>query len=215
MIFLSKALHGTQRWIKFLLDRLLSGLALLLLAPLLLVVYGLVRVFMGSPVLFRQERAGQWGDRFICYKYRTMTQACSSDGQLLSDEQRLTAFGRLLRRLKIDELPQLWNIFRGDMSFVGPRPTLGDQVDAYDSYEKQRLTVKPGLTGWVQVNGGVRLSWPDRIHLDIWYIQRWSLWLDLLILVRTLGVIIWGEQPSAKALEIALKKTTERTTVSS
>ena len=161
---------------------------------------------MGSPIFFTQERAGYLGKTFTCYKFRTMTDAKDKNGQLLPDADRITALGRLFRRLKIDELPQLWNIFTGDMSFVGPRPTLPSQVTHYDAYAKQRLTVTPGLTGWAQVNGNIQLSWPDRIHLDIWYVEHWSLWLDFAILFKTLGVVIWGEQSSQKALDRALEK---------
>lgn len=193
-----------QRKLKSLADRLFAGLILALLFPLLAVVYLLVRAFMGTPVFFTQTRAGYRGRVFTCYKFRTMTDARSLNGQLLPDEARLTRFGKLLRRLKIDELPQLWNIAAGDMSFVGPRPTLPVQVESYDTYARQRLKVKPGLTGWAQVNGNIQLSWPDRIHLDVWYINHRSLWLDLVILFKTLGVVIWGEHSSEKALRVAL-----------
>lgn len=193
-----------QFWIKAGLDRAISGVVLLLLLPVLLLVAVLVRVFMGAPIFFTQERAGYKGQTFICYKFRTMTNATGTDGQLLPDADRLTGLGKLFRRLKVDELPQIWNIFMGDMSFVGPRPTLPMQVASYDAYSWQRLTVTPGLTGWAQVNGNIRLSWPDRIHLDVWYVKHWSLWLDLVILFKTLGVVIWGEHSSPKALDIAL-----------
>ncbi len=198
--------HLIQRRIKCVLDQITAGLILILLTPLLVLVYILVQIFMGSPAFFTQERVGHRAKVFTCYKFRTMTDAHSSDGQLLSDEARLTAFGQLLRRLKIDELPQLWNICTGDMSFVGPRPTLPAQVSKYDAYSLQRLAVKPGLTGWAQVSGNIQLSWSDRIHLDVWYINHWSIWLDFKILFKTLGVVIWGERPSEKALQEAMKK---------
>ena len=193
-----------QYWIKYSFDRAVSGLVLFLLLPLLVVVAVLVRIFMGAPIFFTQERAGYQGRPFVCYKFRTMTDARDASGRLLSDTDRLTGIGKLFRRLKVDELPQLWNIFSGDMSFVGPRPTLPVQVENYDAYARQRLAVIPGLTGWAQVNGNIQLSWPDRIHLDVWYVKHWSLWLDFVILFKTLGVVIWGEHSSPKALDIAL-----------
>ena len=197
-----------QYWVKYGFDRAVAGLVLLLLLPIFLVVAVLVRVFMGAPIFFTQERAGFQGQTFVCYKFRTMTDARDTSGRLLPDADRLTGLGKLFRRLKVDELPQLWNIFAGDMSFVGPRPTLPVQVANYDAYARQRLTVTPGLTGWAQVNGNIQLSWPDRIHLDVWYVKHWSLWLDFVILFKTLGVVLWGEQwgeqSSPKALDMAL-----------
>lgn len=211
-----RQLYLIQCWIKYLLDRTIAGLTLILLTPFLILAYIMVRIFMGYPAFFTQERVGHRAKAFTCYKFRTMTNARSINGQLLSDEYRLTRFGRLLRRLKIDELPQLWNIFTGDMSFVGPRPTLPDQVSKYDAYSLQRLAVKPGLTGWAQVNGNIQLSWSDRIHLDIWYISHWSIWLDCKILFKTFSVIIWGEHPSEKALEAAKQSLPlEKTDISS
>ena len=192
-----------QTLIKWVLDRLMSAIALLILSPLMLIVTLAIYTCMGRPILFKQPRAGKNNRIFTCYKFRTMTNACDFEGNSLPDQQRLTKMGQFLRRTKLDELPQLWNVLIGDMSFVGPRPTLPEQVQDYDDFQKRRLLVCPGITGWAQVNGNIQLNWPERIFLDIWYIDHWSLWLDIVILIKTIAVVIWGEHPAKKVLEEA------------
>ncbi len=196
-----------SRLIKSVLDRVIALLALLVLSPLLLVVAVIVRIGMGSPILFSQYRVGKEGLIFKVYKFRSMTDARDADGNMLPDEERLTAFGKLLRRSKLDETLQLWNILKGEMSFVGPRPTVPEQVQNYNDLQKCRLLVHPGLTGWAQVNGNTELTWDERICLDLWYLTYHSLWLDFVIIIKTLGVVIWGEHRNEKPLKKAVKFT--------
>ncbi|MDJ0647696.1 MAG: sugar transferase [Xenococcaceae cyanobacterium MO_188.B19] len=192
-----------QRLIKYLIDRLMAAIALLLTSPLLLLTAIIIYLRMGRPIIFSQIRAGKDGRPFTIYKFRTMTDDRDEAGNLLPDEERLISLGRLLRRLKIDELLQLWNVLQGDISFVGPRPTISQQVADYDDFQRRRLNVLPGITGWAQVHGNIQLTWPERIFLDLWYIDHWSVRLDLVILIKTVGVVIWGEHPVAKKLEEA------------
>jgi lipopolysaccharide/colanic/teichoic acid biosynthesis glycosyltransferase len=194
--------HSFQ-FLKSIIDRLMAAIALIILSPLLLLTAIGVYFFLGKPIFFSQIRAGKYGHTFKIYKFRSMTDEKDEEGNLFSDEKRLTNFGKFLRRVKIDELPQLWNVVQGDLSFVGPRPTLPEQVEKYNDFQKQRLNVTPGLSGWAQVNGNIQLTWNERIYLDVWYIDHWSLWLDFLILVKTIGVIINGEYPTHTALEKA------------
>ena len=201
--FRSLDLLNFSRFIKYLLDRIIAAIALLLLSPLLLLTAIVIYLRMGRPIIFSQTRAGQQNHIFTIYKFRTMTDERDEEGNLLPDEQRLIPLGQLLRRVKIDELLQLWNVVTGDISFVGPRPTLPEQVEDYDNFQRRRLTVLPGITGWAQVHGNIQLTWPERIFLDVWYIDHWSLWLDLVILIKTIGVVIWGEHPVEKKLEEA------------
>lgn len=165
------------------------GLALVLLvtlAPVMVILALLIRLRLGSPVLFTQERPGWQGRPFTLYKFRTMTVTRGPDGALLPDGQRLPPFGRLLRSTSLDELPELWNILRGDMSFVGPRPLLMAYLERYTPEQARRHEVRPGLTGWAQVNGRNTQSWEDRFAHDLWYVENRSFLLDLRILVRTL-----------------------------
>jgi len=155
--------------------------------PLALLAAGAVRLSMGSPVLFRQQRSGYRGREFTIVKFRTM-RAARYEGE--SDLGRDTPVGRLLRGLSLDEIPQLWNVLRGDMSLIGPRPTLPEQVRCYDQRQRGRLAVRPGITGWAQVNGRNSISWPERITLDLWYIEHRSVWLDLRILWLTVVNVI-------------------------
>jgi lipopolysaccharide/colanic/teichoic acid biosynthesis glycosyltransferase len=182
--------------VKRILDVVVSALALVILSPIMLAVALLVRVREGPPVLFRQTRVGLHGRRFDVLKFRTMaTDAEARHAELadrsdprafkLDDDPRITPTGRFLRRTSLDELPQLWNVVRGDMSIVGPRPTLRYQVETYDERQRHRLDVKPGITGWAQVNGRARLLWSERIELDLWYVENRSALLDLKILLRT------------------------------
>ena len=183
---------------KRLFDLLLSfGLLLVLALPLLL-LWVLVRRKLGSPVLFRQIRPGQHGRPFMMVKFRTMTDECGADGELLPDAQRLTAFGRFLRATSLDELPELWNVLRGEMSLVGPRPLLMEYLPLYSPEQARRHEVRPGITGWAQVNGRNALSWEERFKLDVWYVDHRSLGLDLRILWLTLRKVIVREGINAK-----------------
>lgn len=164
-------------------DVLVAGIALVVLSPVIAVIAVLIRVRMGAPVLFRQLRTGWRGDEFTIVKFRTMRDERYAGEP---DADRLTTVGTWLRRTSLDELPQLVNVLRGEMSLIGPRPTLPEQVARYSDHQRRRLEVRPGLTGWAQVNGRNALSWPDRIELDIWYIDNRSLRIDARIVARTL-----------------------------
>ena len=161
-------------------------LALAVLSPLLFSLAALVRVCLGSPVLFRQRRPGLRGKPFVLYKFRTMAETCDAQGDLLPDEKRLTPFGRFLRSTSLDELPALLNVLRGEMSIVGPRPLLMRYLDRYTPEQRRRQEVKPGITGWAQVNGRNNLSWEDKFALDVWYVDHQALALDLKIVLLTL-----------------------------
>jgi lipopolysaccharide/colanic/teichoic acid biosynthesis glycosyltransferase len=174
-----------------------AGLALLLLAPLLLGVALLVRWRLGRPVLFVQERPGLHGRPFRLVKFRTMTDARGPDGTLLPDAARLPRFGRMLRATSLDELPELWNVLRGDMSLVGPRPLLMDYLPLYSPEQARRHEVRPGLTGWAAVNGRNATSWEERFRLDVWYVDHRSFRLDLKILALTLVKVVRREGISA------------------
>ncbi|MBV6623976.1 MAG: sugar transferase [Rivularia sp. (in: Bacteria)] len=204
-----KELRGEDRRvsyaIKSILDRTIAAIMLLCLTPILIIVAIAVHLGMGDPILFTQTRCGRNAKIFKIYKFRSMTNECDADGNLLEDEDRLTSFGKFIRRFKLDEILQLWNIVKGDMSFVGPRPTLPEQVRDYYSWQKERLKVTPGLTGWSQVNGNVNYSWTERICMDIWYLHNWSLWLDMRILIKTASVVIWGEHKNHRAFNQAWK----------
>lgn len=178
--------RGWRRIVKVALDRTMSGLLLLLLSPVMAAITVLIRLAMGSPVLFRQQRPGLYRKPFVLLKFRTMCEARDRAGELLPDEARLTRLGRLIRSSSLDELPQLINILRGELSFVGPRPLLMEYLDRYDSVQIRRHDVLPGLTGWAQVNGRNSLSWHQKFAYDVWYVNNWSLWLDAQIGVRTL-----------------------------
>jgi len=170
---------------KRLIDLVSAAIGLVLVSPILLVAGLAVSVTMGRPVIFRQERAGLLGKPFILYKLRTMRDAAGPDGQPLPDVERLTRLGRALRKLSIDELPQLWNVLRGDMSLVGPRPLYAEYVSRYTPEQARRLEVRPGITGWAQVNGRNAISWTERFQYDVWYIDHRSLFLDTHIMLLT------------------------------
>jgi lipopolysaccharide/colanic/teichoic acid biosynthesis glycosyltransferase len=172
------------------LDIGLAATALVLAAPVLLLVAIAVRVNLGGPVLFRQQRPGLHGRPFTMVKFRTMRDALGRDGRPLPDADRLTPFGALLRSTSLDELPELWNVVRGDMSLVGPRPLLMEYLDRYTPEQARRHEVRPGVTGWAQVNGRNALSWEERFRLDVWYVEHQSLRLDLQILMRTLALVL-------------------------
>ncbi len=164
-----------------------------MLAPLLIVIGIAIRVKLGSPVFFVQERPGLAGYPFTLYKFRTMTDAKDSEGRLLSDVVRLTRFGFFLRRTSLDELPQLFNVLRGDISLVGPRPLLMDYLSRYTPEQARRHEVKPGITGWAQVNGRNAISWEEKFKLDVWYVDNRSFWLDIKILWLTVSKVIKSE----------------------
>lgn len=172
---------------KRLFDLVVSASLLALFSPVLLVLAVLIRVFMGSPVLFRQVRPGFHARPFTVVKFRTMNDARDAGGQLLSDPERLTGLGRFMRRLSLDELPQLWNVLRGEMSLVGPRPLLMEYLDRYTPEQARRHQVRPGITGWAQVHGRNDLLFSRRLELDVWYVDHHSLVLDLKILLMTLS----------------------------
>lgn len=186
-----------SRYGKRALDLALTIPALILLAPLMLIIALVVRVALGAPVLFCQVRPGLHGKPFTLYKFRTMTDARDAAGNQLPDSARLTPFGRFLRSTSLDELPELWNVIKGDMSLVGPRPLLMKYLDRYTPEQARRHEVKPGLTGWAQVNGRNSLTWEDKFKLDTWYVDHLSLALDLKILVLTLVKVFKREGISA------------------
>jgi sugar transferase EpsL len=165
-----------------------SAVLLVVLSPVIAVVALLVAVRLGRPVTFRHERPGRNARPFTLLKFRTMTDARGADGALLSDEQRLTPLGRRLRASSLDELPELWNVLRGDMSLVGPRPLLTEYLPVYTPRQARRHEVRPGVTGWAQINGRNDLPWSEKLEMDVWYVEHRSLWLDIRILLRTLAV---------------------------
>jgi len=185
------------KFIKRLLDLLFSAVLLILLSPLLLVLALLVRVKLGAPVLFKQERPGRDGKVFTLRKFRTMTDAVDAEGNLLPDDVRLTSFGKALRRTSLDELPELLNIFGGSMSFVGPRPLLVRYLPRYTPEQARRHAVKPGLTGWAQVNGRNALSWEEKFAYDVYYVDHLSLGLDARIFFKTVAGVLKREGISA------------------
>jgi len=175
------------------LDIAASLLALVILSPLLAVLAILIRVKLGAPVIFAQNRPGRGGRIFRLYKFRTMTDARGENGELLSDSERLTSFGRLLRSTSLDELPEFWNVLRGDMSLVGPRPLLVDYLGRYTPEQARRHEVRPGITGLAQVSGRNELPWDERLALDVWYVDNHTMWLDLKILARTVLKVLKRE----------------------
>jgi lipopolysaccharide/colanic/teichoic acid biosynthesis glycosyltransferase len=174
-------------------DRLLAAIALILLSPFVAILAIAIYFKMGSPVIFSQARVGKNNSIFTFYKFRTMTDQRDSDGKLLSDMERLTPLGEFLRQTSLDELPQLWNVLRGDMSFIGPRPLITAYLERYTPEQARRHEVTPGITGWAQINGRNSISWEKKFQLDIWYIDHWSLWLDLKIFLQTVIKIVSRE----------------------
>ena len=163
------------------------------MSPLLAVLAFLVRALLGTPVLFRQMRPGLHEKPFNMLKFRTMTDACGADGVLLPDSERLTRFGRFLRATSLDELPELMNVLKGDMSLVGPRPLLMQYLERYTPEQARRHEVRPGITGWAQVNGRNAITWEEKFKLDVWYVDNWSLWLDIKIIAMTIWKILKRE----------------------
>jgi sugar transferase EpsL len=185
-------------------DLVAACLGLIVLSPIILLIAILVRILIGKPVLFRQLRPGYKAQTFYIYKFRTMTEARDPDGKLLPDAVRLVPFGRFLRSLSLDELPELYNILRGDMSVVGPRPLLMEYLPHYSPEQMRRHDSYPGLTGWAQINGRNAIDWPTRFTLDIWYVEHRSFWLDIKIILLTIWKVIRREnvnQPGQATVE--------------
>jgi sugar transferase EpsL len=170
---------------KRLFDLTLTSLGVVLISPILLLIALLVLIFYGTPVLFRQVRPGYRARLFTNYKFRTMRDSCDEQGNLLSDADRITFLGRFLRSTSLDELPELFNVLHGEMSLVGPRPLLTQYLDRYTPEQARRHQVLPGITGWAQVNGRNALTWEEKFHYDVWYVDHWSFWLDVKILLTT------------------------------
>lgn len=179
--------------LKRILDFALALLALVLLAPLFVVIAWQIRRQLGTPLLFRQVRPGLDGKPFEMVKFRTMSNAVDAQGNLLPDAERLTPFGQFLRSSSLDELPELWNVLKGEMSLVGPRPLLMEYLPLYSPEQYRRHGVRPGITGWAQVNGRNAISWEDKFALDVWYVDNQSLWLDLKILFMTVKKVMLRE----------------------
>jgi len=191
-----------------LIDILASSVLLLLASPIFLVTALAIRLSDHGPVFYRQTRAGWRGCPFELLKFRSMrvnNLPAVVMGQVGIEHPMVTPVGRWLRRFKIDELPQLLNVLRGEMTLIGPRPTVLEQVKEYTAFQRRRLDVLPGMTGWAQVNGGVEISWPERILLDVWYVDHRSLWLYLKIMWRTITVVLFGEAPDLMSLEEAIR----------
>ena len=182
---------------KPILDKLLAFFLIVVLFPVIAMVAVLIYFYIGKPVFFRQERPGKNGKIFTIYKFRTMNNARDSNGDLLPDEVRLTKIGKWIRALSLDELPQLLNVLKGDMSFVGPRPLLVEYLSLYNARQKKRHLVKPGITGWAQVNGRNAISWEEKFEYDVWYVEHISFGLDMKILYLTVLKVFRGEGVSA------------------
>lgn len=182
---------------KRLFDFVLVAVAGIFVLPLVLCVATLIKLRLGSPVFFRQQRPGLNGKPFMLYKFRTMSDARDGAGNLLPDELRLGRFGQTIRKLSLDELPQLWNVLVGDMSLVGPRPLLMQYLSRYSAHQARRHEVRPGITGWAQVNGRNAISWAERFDLDVWYVDHHSFWLDLRILLMTVKKVFSSKDVSA------------------
>jgi sugar transferase EpsL len=179
-------------------DLIATAAGLLVLLPLLLVLAALIRIKHGAPILFRQSRPGLNGTAFELLKFRTMTDARDRNGNLLSDADRLTGLGHFLRSTSLDELPELWNVLRGDMSLVGPRPLLMEYLPLYSEEQARRHEVRPGITGWAQVNGRNAISWEEKFALDVWYVDNQSFWLDIKILWLTFWRVVKRDGISAE-----------------
>lgn len=188
--------------IKRFIDLFGSSIGLILISPILIISILGIEIFMPGPVFFKQVRAGYKGKPFNILKLRTMKidTIAEENHDFSKDAERLTFFGEILRRTKVDELPQLLNVFMGDMSLVGPRPTVIEQATKYDTFQRKRLDVVPGMTGLAQVNGNITLSWEDRIKYDVFYVENWSLMLDMKILFKTVAIVVLGENKFTRKL---------------
>lgn len=176
----------------------LTLISALFLFPVLLLTALMVKIKLGSPLFFKQPRPGLEGKVFNIHKFRTMTNECDSNGVLLSDSKRLTQFGKFLRSTSLDELPSLWNVLKGDMNLVGPRPLLVGYLPLYSTQQARRHEVKPGITGWAQINGRNAISWDEKFDLDLWYIDHQSIWLDIKILFLTVKKVLFWDGISAR-----------------
>jgi lipopolysaccharide/colanic/teichoic acid biosynthesis glycosyltransferase len=185
-------------------DMIAASVGMLLLFVPMLIIAVLVRFNLGKPVWFVQERSGHGGESFKLVKFRTMTDARDAEGRLLPDDQRVSVFGRFLRRSRLDELPELWLILMGEMSLVGPRPLYAEMVDGFGLLGEKRGHVRPGLTGWAQVNGNTLLDPEAKIAMDVWYVDHRSFWLDLRILFKTIKVVIFGERLDQQSVNQAV-----------
>lgn len=187
-----------NHWGKRIFDVIVASFMLLILMPIMLILGLLIRIFLGSPIFFIQQRPGLNEIPFFLYKFRTMLVQRDTQGNMLHDSKRLTLLGKLLRSLSLDELPELLNVIKGDMSLVGPRPLLMEYLGHYSTEQRKRHDVKPGLTGWAQINGRNQLSWEEKFKLDVWYVNHCSLWLDLKIILITGFKIIKREGINAE-----------------
>ena len=193
--------------IKRLLDIIIASIALILLSPVYFIVARKVKKNLGSPVLFRQVRPGLHGKPFEMIKFRTMKDAVDANGNLLPDSERLTPFGKMLRATSLDEMPELWNVIKGDMSIVGPRPLLVEYLPLYNEEQAKRHDVRPGITGYAQVNGRNAISWEKKFELDTWYVENQSLWLDFKIMIKTVKKVLAKDDISAEG-EVTMSKFT-------
>jgi len=178
---------------KRLFDITISFISLLLFSLIIGIMMIIIRRRIGTPVFFKQDRPGLNEKIFSIYKFRSMTDERDEEGELLSDELRLSSFGKAIRKLSLDELPQLWNVLKGDMSFVGPRPLLVEYLPLYNERQAKRHNVRPGITGWAQVNGRNAISWEEKFELDVWYVENQSIWLDIKILILTVKKVFISE----------------------
>lgn len=193
-----------RKWEKRFFDLELTVPVLIVLAPVMAVIAFIVRGKLGSPVIYRQIRPGIYGNLFPFYKFRTMTDDCDDKSNLLPDGKRLTGVGKFLRKTSLDELPELWNVLKGDMSLVGPRPLLVEYLDRYTAEQARRHELKPGITGWAQINGRNAITWEEKFKYDVWYVDNWSLWLDFKIIFMTIVKVLKGEgisQPGHATME--------------
>lgn len=190
---------------KRILDIVLASFGLILLAPVIGIVAVCIRCTLGSPVIFSQVRPGLHGKPFKMVKFRTMLDACDAEGNPLPDSQRMTRFGSFLRSSSLDELPELWNVLKGDMSLVGPRPLLMEYLPLYSPEQYRRHEARPGVTGWAQINGRNALSWEDKFKLDIWYVDNQSIWLDIKIIFLTMKKVFMRDGISAEG-EVTMSK---------
>jgi len=180
-----------RRWGKRFFDLVLASMMLMFFSPIMAVIALLIRVKMGKPILFRQERPGLHEKPFTIYKFRTMTEEKDLKGNLIPSSERLTNFGKIIRSLSLDELPELWNVLQGDMSIIGPRPLLLEYLPHYSERQALRHNVLPGISGWAQINGRNVLSWKDRFELDLWYVENVSFWLDVKIILVTIKSVFF------------------------
>lgn len=186
-------MQRTGKVVKRCFDIVASSITMLIFCWLYGLLALLVKITIGSPVIFRQARPGYKGREFIISKFRTMRALNDMNGDLLPDEKRLTRFGHFLRKTSLDELPELWNVLKGDMSLVGPRPLMMQYLDRYTDQQKRRHDIPPGITGWAQVNGRNSISWEEKFKLDLWYIDNWSFMLDMKIIIKTIRIVMVGK----------------------